>query len=192
MRPRHCKALCKVVLSTKGVDVKLIRPGVGLGRFILSPLAVIAMLALLATAVALAAPPDKTHPPKDQPSASVPADESEAPEVDESEAPDADGNPGACNAQNGNAPQVIADLVSNWPTKHDKGDKTKNVPPGLQKVSDRLASCPPLEGKPPKDKDASPEPDASASVAPSDEPAPSADVDATTKPGKKSGHSKKD
>ena len=145
--------------------MKLTRSGSGLGRFILSPVAVIAMLALLTTTVALAAP-QANHPPKDHPTASAHADESESPEAFDSDAPKASHSPGACNALNGNAPEVIAELVANWPTKHAKGGVPKDVPAGLQKVADRLASCPPLAGTP----DENPAPQATPTPQPTASP----------------------
>jgi cytoskeletal protein RodZ len=158
--------------------VKLTR-GTGLGRFILSPIFAVAVLALLTTAVVFAAPPAKTHPTVDAPSASAGVDkDTETPEAEDSQGaegsqePAASLNPGACNALNGNAPQVIAELVANWPIKHDKGDKTKDVPAGLQKVADRLLAC----------QSAAPEPGASPSV--------TGDKSDKTKTGKKTGKSK--
>jgi hypothetical protein len=164
--------------------VKLVRVGPGLGKYVFSPAAVVALLVLLSTAVVLAAPPTKTHPPKDQPSASVQVDEDESPEAEESDEADASNSPGACNALHGNAYQVISDLVANWPTKHDKGDKTKDVPSGLQKVLDRLLECQggadPGANAGPEDPDPSP----SASVAP--------DESTKVKSDKKADHGKKD
>jgi uncharacterized membrane protein YdfJ with MMPL/SSD domain len=150
--------------------MRLTRTGTGLGKYVFSPAAVVALLVLLSTAVVLAAPPTKAHPPKDQPSASVQVDEDETAEAEESEdadEPEAGNSPGACNALHGNAYQVISDLVANWPTKHDKGDKTKDVPPGLQKVLDRLLECQAAGDDPdasvgPEDPDSSP----SATAAP--------------------------
>jgi hypothetical protein len=166
--------------------MRLTRTGAGLGKYAFSPAAVVALLVLLSTAVVLAAPPTKTHPPKDQPSASVHVDEDETPDAEESEdaeEPGASYSPGACNALHGNAPQVISDLVANWPTKHDKGDKTKDVPSGLQKVADRLLGCQEAGG------------DSDASVGPEDadsSPSPIVAGDEKTKPkdGKKAAHGK--
>jgi len=166
--------------------MRLTRTGTGLGKYVFSPAAVVALLVLLSTAVVLAAPPTKTHPPKDQPSASVQVDEDETAEAEESEdakEPGASYGPGACNALHGNAYQVISDLVANWPTKHDKGDKTKDVPPGLQKVLDRLLEC----------QGAGDDPDASVGPEDSDSsPTPTVSGDESTKAkgGKKADHAK--
>jgi hypothetical protein len=149
--------------------------GTALSRFILSPISAVAVLALLTTAVVFAAPPAKTHPTVDAPSASAGVDkDTETPEAEDSQEPAASLNPGACNALNGNAPQVIAELVANWPIKHDKGDKTKDVPAGLQKVADRLLAC----------QSAAPEAGASPS------PSVTGDKGDKTKAGKKTGKSK--
>jgi hypothetical protein len=117
--------------------VKLPTIGAGLGRYALSPVALIATLALLTTAVAFAAAPAVSHGPKSpHPSATGTATASEASETPEAEI-EADASPGACNALHGNAANVIPQLVANYASKHPG----KKVPPGLKKVADRLTGC---------------------------------------------------
>ncbi len=153
--------------------MKLARGGFDLGRFALSSIAAVAVVALLTTAVAFAAPPTKTHPPVDHPTAGATIhDEGDPAEAETSQEPEADDGQGACSALNGNAPQVIGELVANWPTKHDKGDKTKDIPAGLQKVAERLQACQ----------------QSSANVGAS--PKPVVPDDKNSKPGKKPGKSK--
>ncbi len=152
--------------------------GTGLSRFILSPVAVVAMLALLTTAVAFAATPASPHGPKNGPSvaATAPSDASANPSASEYVKARGTHFEGACNALHGNGPKVIAQLVANWPTKHPG----KDVPPGLKKVADRVAEC---QGVPaPSESAAAETSEPEATEEPTEEPVVTAEPSMTASP----------